>query len=165
MGSHNLRGACRNCVRGCTWTPLLGPFGGASDGATKRLRGAPKWVARAHLDTATGVFGGAPYGAGKCVRLVLRHVARAHLDTATGAFCRAPYGVTTRVRGVPKRVARTYVNAATVAVGEFHMGSASLGTSSEFGKIRAPPNFWIRVPAERARSKRTDARWRRIKSH
>eukprot|EP00959_Pyramimonas_sp_CCMP1952_P073016 1525571-Pyramimonas_sp.AAC.1 len=46
-----------------------GAFGGAANGAAKRVRAAPKWVRRwAHANTATGAFGGAPYGATKCVR-------------------------------------------------------------------------------------------------
>eukprot|EP00959_Pyramimonas_sp_CCMP1952_P096945 2026575-Pyramimonas_sp.AAC.1 len=40
-------------------------FGEAPYGATTFVRGAPKLVARTHVDTAAGAFGVAPYGATK----------------------------------------------------------------------------------------------------
>ena len=41
-----------------------GAFGGAPNGATKRVRGVPKCVRWRHANPAiTGAFGGAPYGA------------------------------------------------------------------------------------------------------
>ena len=45
-----------------------GAFGGAPYGATKRVRGVPKWMGGRHARFATGDFGGAPYGATKRVR-------------------------------------------------------------------------------------------------
>ena len=43
-------------------------FGGAPYGATKRVRGVPKWGWGRHAGAAILAFGGAPYGATKRVR-------------------------------------------------------------------------------------------------
>ena len=77
-------------------------FGGAPCGATKRVRGVPKWGVEPHANAATGAFGGAPYGATKRVRGVPKWGVEPHASAATGAFGGAPYGATKRVRGVPK---------------------------------------------------------------
>eukprot|EP00959_Pyramimonas_sp_CCMP1952_P304122 6365143-Pyramimonas_sp.AAC.1 len=45
-----------------------GAFGGAPDGATKRVRSAPKWVLGHRANPASGAFGGALPGAPKHVR-------------------------------------------------------------------------------------------------
>eukprot|EP00959_Pyramimonas_sp_CCMP1952_P243287 5085367-Pyramimonas_sp.AAC.1 len=66
--------------------------------------GVPKWVAGAHVGTATGADAGAPYGTPKRVKGVPTCVPRTHVGTATRAFGGALYGATKRVRGVPKLV-------------------------------------------------------------
>ena len=55
------------------------------------------------MDVATGAFGGTPYGATNRVKGVPKWVARTHVDPPPyGAFGGTPYGATNRVRGVPK---------------------------------------------------------------
>ena len=87
--------------------------------------GAPTWVARTHVDTATGAFGGAPYGSTIRAKGAPKFMARTHVDTATGAFGGAPYEATKRVRGVPKcggGCKRTLPQRPSV---ELHMGPRS----------------------------------------
>ena len=59
-------------------------------------------VGGTHVDTATGAFGGAPYGATKRVRGAPKWAWGRHANAATGAFGGDPYGATILVRGVPK---------------------------------------------------------------
>ena len=81
-------------------TLTLGPSVEPPYGASKRVRGVPKWRRRRHANAATGAFGGAPHGATILVRA--KSVRWRHANPATGAFGGAPYGATKRVRGVPK---------------------------------------------------------------
>ena len=48
--------------------PATEAFGEAPYGATKRVRGAPKWGVELHADPASVAFGGAPYWATNRVR-------------------------------------------------------------------------------------------------
>ena len=85
-----------NCGGAAMRTAPLGPWG------HEACEGCAEVDPRRHAGPGTGAFGGAPYGATKCVRGVPRWVRWAHAKAAAGAFGGVPHGATKRVRGVPK---------------------------------------------------------------
>eukprot|EP00959_Pyramimonas_sp_CCMP1952_P349773 7328751-Pyramimonas_sp.AAC.1 len=75
-----------------------GAFGGAPYGATKHVRGLPKWGGGAMRAVPLwSSLWGHEVCAG-CAKMRRRR----HAGCATGAFDGAPYGATKRVRGLPK---------------------------------------------------------------
>eukprot|EP00959_Pyramimonas_sp_CCMP1952_P215504 4508467-Pyramimonas_sp.AAC.1 len=62
MGPRIVSGVVPKWVAGTHVITATGAFGGAPNGATKRVRGVPKWVAETHAITSTVAFGGAPQG-------------------------------------------------------------------------------------------------------
>ena len=101
LWGHDPREGCATVGAVLHATPTIGAFGGAPYGATKRVRGVPKWGGAAMRTLPLGPSAELLWGHDP--REECAEMARGrHANSATGAFGGAPYGATILVRGVPK---------------------------------------------------------------